>query len=180
MKSIKMTTGLVRLSYAHLFQPDEDLSGHEKYSASLIIPKGSNTVSIYKDHVKTLLADPEAKAILKNLSGVDDGLRDGDEKRPDDDAYAKAYYVNAKANTDHRPKILDRDRNEIVDPEEVYSGCYVQAVLTLYVYNTSGNKGIGVSLNAIRKIKDGERLAGTVVSESDWDDSLLGDVDELM
>ena len=75
---------------------------------------------------------------------------------------------------------LDRDRNEIVDPEEVYSGCYVQAVLTLYVYNTSGNKGIGVSLNAIRKIKDGERLAGTVVSESDWDDSLLGDVDELM
>lgn len=176
MKSIKMTTGLVRLSYAHLFQPAEDLSGHEKYSASLIIPKGSNTVSIYKDHVKTLLADPEAKAILKNLSGVDDG----DEKRPDDDAYAKAYYVNAKANTDHRPKILDRDRNEIVDPEEVYSGCYVQAVLTLYVYNTSGNKGIGVSLNAIRKIKDGDRLAGTVVSESDWDDSLLGDVDELM
>lgn len=67
-----------------------------------------------------------------------------------------------------------------MDPEEVYSGCYVQAVLTLYVYNTSGNKGIGVSLNAIRKIKDGERLAGTVVSESDWDDSLLGDVDELM
>ena len=67
MKSIKMTTGLVRLSYAHLFQPAEDLSGHEKYSASLIIPKGSNTVAIYKDHVKTLLADPEAKAILKNL-----------------------------------------------------------------------------------------------------------------
>ena len=179
MKSIKMTTGLVRLSYAHLFQPAEDLSGHEKYSASLIIPKGSNTVSIYKDHVKTLLADPEAKAILKNLSGVDDGLRDGDEKRPDDDAYA-SILRQREANTDHRPKILDRDRNEIVDPEEVYSGCYVQAVLTLYVYNTSGNKGIGVSLNAIRKIKDGERLAGTVVSESDWDDSLLGDVDELM
>lgn len=39
MKSIKMTTGLVRLSYAHLFQPAEDLSGHEKYSASLIIRK---------------------------------------------------------------------------------------------------------------------------------------------
>lgn len=124
MKSIKMTTGLVRLSYAHLFQPAEDLSGHEKYSASLIIPKGSNTVAIYKDHVKTLLADPEAKAILKNLSGVDDGLRDGDEKRPDDDAYAKAYYVNAKANTDHKPKILDRDRNEIVDLQRLLcAGC---------------------------------------------------------
>jgi hypothetical protein len=71
---------------------------------------------------------------------------------------------------------------EIADPNEIYSGCYVQAVLNLYAYNKNGNSGIGASLLGIRKIKDGEPLTGSHVSDDDFDDSLLeGDgLDDLM
>lgn len=176
---MKMTTGLVRASYAHVFEPKEDLNGTPKYSISLIIPKDSNTVGIYKKHVRELLDDPDTKRILGNTKGMWEPLRDGDEDRPDDEAYKNAYFINAKANADHRPKVLDHDRNEIVDTEDFYSGCWCQAVLSLYPFNKNGKKGIGVGLLAVRKIKDGAALGGTAVTDNDWDDSLV-DIDDLM
>lgn len=168
----KITTGLVRLSYANIFQPAVTPSGDEKYSASLIIPKDSNTVDIVKKEMKRMLADPEVKRILGNSTKfTHELLRDGDEKG--DDAYAGSYFINAKANIDHRPKVFTKDMVECADPEEVYSGCYVQAVISLYAYNKGGNKGIGASLIAIRKIKDGEHFSGLAVSADDFDNSLL-------
>lgn len=176
---MKFTTGLVRLSFAHIFQPAPDLNGNDKYSASLIIPKKSQTANRLKQAIADMLADPEIK---KNLGkgNIRNPLRDGDEK--DDEAYADSYFINAKSNPDHKPKVLDKDRQEVVDPSEVYSGCYVQAVVSLYPYNKGVNKGIGVSLLAIRKIKDGKAFTGSVVSDTDFDDSLLegDDLDDLM
>ena len=177
---MKMTTGLVRASYVHVFEPKDDLNGVPKYSISLIIPKGSNTVELYKKHVRELLADPESQRILgSNTKGMWDPLRDGDEDRPDDANYKNCYFINAKANSDHRPKVLDKDRNEIVDTEDFYSGCWCQAVLSLYVFNKNGKKGVGVGLLAVRKIKDDAPLGGTAVTDNDWDDSLV-DIDDLM
>ena len=45
MKSIKFVTGLVRLSYANIWAPKEDLSGRMRYSVSLLIKK-SDTKTI--------------------------------------------------------------------------------------------------------------------------------------
>lgn len=177
---MKFTTGMVRLSYAHLFAPAADLNGDEKYSASFIIPKNSKTVGIVKKAMEELLAQPETQKVLgktKNFSHP--LLRDGDEDRPDDEAYKDAFFLNAKSNLDHKPKVLTRDLTAVADPDEVYSGCYVQAVLNIYPYNKGGNKGIGASLMAVRKVKDGEPLTGSVVSENDFDDSLLEDMNDI-
>lgn len=40
-----ITTGIVRLSYAHIFEPAADLSGNIKYQATLLVPK-SDTKTI--------------------------------------------------------------------------------------------------------------------------------------
>ena len=40
-----------------------------------------------------------------------------------------------------------------------------------------GKKGIGIGLNAIRKIKDGEPLSGIVVTGDSWDDDLIDEKD---
>lgn len=172
--SVKVTTGLVRLSYAHLFTPTPNLNGELKYSSAIIVPKKSNTVGIITEKMEELLNDPETKRVLGKGRLSRELLRDGDEEKPDDDAYTGCYFFNANANPDHKPKVLDKDRQEIVDPDEVYSGCWAQAVISLYPYNKGGNKGIGAGLLAIRKIKDGERLSGSSVSDEDFDDSLLG------
>lgn len=179
--SKKFSTGLCRLSYAHLFHPATDPSGNERYSASLIINKGDKkTLDRYKAVIDEMMKDPEVLKVLGKGAGCRLPLRDGDTEREGDDAYKNSYYLNAKANTEHRPRVIDKDMNEVMDESEVYSGCYVQAVVSFYPYNKAGNRGIGCSLSAIRKIKDGKPLTGAVVTDDDFDDSLLGsDADDL-
>ena len=180
---MKITTGLVRLSYAHLLTPATMMgSDVEKYSASFIIPKSDKKgVAIIENAIEAMKNDKDAIAKWggKN-TGIRIPLRDGDTDRPEDAAYANSYFLNANANIDHKPRVLNRDRVEIVDPDEIYSGCWVQAVLSIYPYNSNGNKGIGVGLLGVRKIKDGDSLGGTVVSDNDFDDSLLDDAEDLL
>jgi hypothetical protein len=151
-----------------------------KYSASLIIPKDSDTVKRVNKVIVDLMARPETKQLMGKTKPKYELLRDGDEK--EDPAYEGAFYINAKSNEDHPPKVMDRDRVEVADPNEVYAGCYVQAIISIYAYNKNGNSGVGASLLGVRKIKDGEPLTGSVVSDSDFDDNLLeGDgLDDLM
>ncbi len=176
----KFTTGLTRLSYAHIFQPAPDLNGSMKYSASIILQKtDEKTHKRYKATIDKMLVDPEVIKILGSGGHPQLPLHDGDVERADDAAYKNAWYFNAKANPEHKPRVLDLNKEEVIDPSEVYSGCYVQAVLSFYPYNKGGNRGIGCSLGAIRKIKDGPPLTGIVISDNDFDDSLLSNIDDL-
>lgn len=172
---MKVVTGLVRLSYEHLVKPAADMDGVEKYSAALLIDKNDEKcVAQIENAIDTTLRDPEVLAKWGGKSaGVDRPVRDGDKERPDDAVYAGHYFINAKAGIDRKPKLYDRDRVEIVDQDEIYSGCYGQAVLQLYPYNHKGHKGLAWGINAFRKIKDGQPLTGGTVSASDFDDDLI-------
>ena len=75
-------------------------------------------------------------------------LRDGDVERPDDPSYANAYFVNANATT--APGIVDADRNPVLTRSEVYSGVYGRASISLYAFNSNGNKGIACGLNNLQ------------------------------
>lgn len=170
---MQFTTKTVRLSYANLFTPKTDLSGRVRYSCALLIPKDSDDVERIQSAFKQILSDPAALRILGGTKNIDLPLRDGDEK--DSPEYKGHYYLNAKADENRPPKVYTKDKVEIVDQSEVYSGCYAQASLSFYPYNKSGKKGIGVGLRGIRKIKDGEALSGSVVSDSEFDDELVKD-----
>jgi hypothetical protein len=111
MKSIKFVTGLVRLSYANIWTPKEDLSKRMRYSASLLIKKSdTKTVSRLKSKIKDLINDEEAKKILGTKGkDLDLPLRDGDKEKEGDPNYAGHYFLNAKASEEYPPKILDSD-----------------------------------------------------------------------
>ena len=93
-------------------------------------------------------------------------LRDGDIERPDDEAYAGCWFVNA--NNTAAPGIVDAERQPILDRSEVYSGVYGRASISFYAFNSSGNKGIACSLNNLQKIADGEPLGGHASAEADF------------
>lgn len=77
------------------------------------------------------------------------------------------YFLNC--NSTQKPGIVDKDLNEILDPDEVYSGCWGRASINFFPFNTNGNKGIGVGLNNIQKLKDDDRLgAARASAESDF------------
>ena len=103
-------------------------------------------------------------------------LRDGDLDRPDDEAYKGCYFVNANSND--KPGILDKFKNQITNPEDFYSGCYGYASINFYAFNTNGNKGIACGLNNLMKIEDGESLAGKVSAEVDFESIEAVEVEE--
>lgn len=83
-------------------------------------------------------------------------------------------------NSTQKPGIVDKDLNEILDPDEVYSGCWGRASINFFPFNTSGNKGIGVGLNNIQKLKDDERLgAARASAESDFGDDEYEDEEDF-
>lgn len=99
---MKVITGPdTRWSYANVWEPKSINGGTPKYSVSLIIPK-SDTKTIAKIEAAIEAAYKEGEAKLKGngksvpaLSVIKTPLRDGDIERPDDPAYANAYFVNA-------------------------------------------------------------------------------------
>mgnify|MGYP000762837256 CR=1 FL=1 len=174
----KVITGKVRFSYLHVFEPWAMEDGQEKkYTASLLIRK---------DDKATLDKINKAIEAAKNLAKAKNGgklpakfklpLSDGDIDKPEDDAYAGCYYVNANCKT--KPGVVDKDCNPILDQDEIYSGCYGRASITFYPFEVSGNKGIACGLNNVQKLKDGEPLGGRVAAEVDFADSFEDDEDD--
>ena len=146
--------------------------GAPKYSVSVIIPK-SDTVTINKIKATIEAAYEEGQSKLKGngktvpaLSILKTPLRDGDLERPDDPAYANAYFINA--NSASAPGIVDADRQPILERSEVYSGVYGRASINLYAFNSNGNKEIACGLNNLQKIRDSEPLGGKSRAEDDF------------
>ena len=169
----KVITGVnTRWSCVNAWEPKSINGGAPKYSVSLIIPK-SDTKTLEKIRAAIQAAYEEGQSKLKGngrsvpaLSALKTPLRDGDAERPDDEAYANSYFVNANSGT--APGIVDADRNPILERSEVYSGVYGRASINFYAFNSNGNKGIACGLNNLQKIRDGEPLGGKSRAEDDF------------
>lgn len=163
---VKFVTNKVRFSFVHVFEPAENLSGKLKYSVSILIPKTDKAgiAAFNKAFEETKQANVGyfGGSLPKVLKG---GLRDGDLER-EDAVYAGHYFFNA--NSDMKPGVFDENSQEIIDPNEFYSGCYGRASVTMYPYDMSGSKGIAFGLNAVKKTEEGEKLGGATSSANDF------------
>lgn len=166
-----ITTGKVRASYVSIFQPKAPQGGGEpKYSVTLLIPK-TDVVTI-----NSIYAEIE-KAKQEGVQKVFGGhippvckipLHDGDGVKPTSGEpfgeECKGHMV-ITASAKMQPSIVGLDMQNIINPADVYSGCYIRANINFFAYNTNGNKGIGCGLNAVQKIEDGEPLTARVSAE---------------
>ena len=169
----KVITGPnTRFSYVNAWEPKSINGGAPKYSVSLIIPK-TDAITVNKIKAAIQAAYEEGESKLKgngksvpDLSVLKTPLRDGDLERPDDEAYANSYFVNANSST--APGIVDADRNPIMERSEIYSGVYGRASINFYAFNSNGNKGIACGLNNLQRLHDGEPLGGKSRAEDDF------------
>lgn len=163
----RVVTGEVRLSYAHLFEPQSIQGSKPKYSVSLIIPKSDReTIGKIERAIDAAIEAGIGKFGGKrpNKAALKLPLRDGDTER-DDEAYAGCFFVNA--NSTLPPEVVDQDLNPVLSPAEVYSGCYARVSLSFYAFNTNGNRGIACGLGNVQKLRDGEPLGGGRTSAAD-------------
>jgi len=182
MNETKVTTGIVRLSYANIWEPKAGKDDvREKYSTAILIPKkDTKTIEAIKVAIEEAKQAGVAKLGGKIPNNLKVPLRDGDTDDAADgkEVYAGHYFINASSVT--APGIVDRNRKEILDREEVYSGCYCVVSLNFYAYNGEKSKGIAAGLNNIMKVKDGERLDGRTSAEEDFKDVVLDDDDDIL
>lgn len=174
----KVKTGKVRLSYPHLFEKYEK-SG--KYQCVILIDKkDKDTLGIMKKAIEATKEQGKNEKWNGKIPGNYAGpLHDGDDS--DKEGYAGCYYLSAK-NGQRRPQIIDLDKDDILDEEEVYAGCYIRASLRFFPYNQSGN-GVGCVLENIQKLADGEPLGGgssSAADDFDDDGEDDGEDDDLM
>ena len=170
----KVVTGQVRLSYANIFEPRSINGSEPKYSVSLIIPKDdTQQIEVIKQAIENAKERDKGKWNGKIPANLKLPLRDGDLERPEDEAYANSYFINA--NSTRPPAVvgteIDRATGKAIrlGEDEVYSGCYARVSINFYGFNAAGNRGIACGLGNIQKIADGERLGGGSTAEEDFE-----------
>lgn len=165
----KVITGVVRLSYANVWEPKSINGGTEKFSVSMIIPKSdTKTINAINAAVDAAIEEGRGKfgGKIPNRAALKLPLRDGDVDRPDDEAYKDSYFVNANSNS--APEIVDKALDPVMSRSEVYSGVYARVSVNFYAFNSNGNRGIACGLGNIQKVRDGEPLGGKTSAADDF------------
>ena len=174
MKKTQITTGKVRFSYVHAFEPREDNNGQEKYSVTLLIPKADKqTLKKIEAAIENAKANFQEKNPGKKFpANMHTTLHDGDGVKETGDEYGpecKGHMV-ISVSSKMKPVVVYADKTPMTEPTELYSGCYGRAVINFFVYNTAGKIGVSAGLNGLMKLEDGEPLSGSIVTDADWDD----------
>ena len=180
MSGTQITIGPGRFSYAWVFKPKKNDDGTEKYSVSFLWPKTDKktTAAVKKAIEAAIEADANGKRKLKGKTkGIKLPMRDGDTDREGDGAYEGMYFFTANSST--QPGIVDRDKQEILDPRDFKSGDHGYVAVNFYAFGEKGNLGIAVGLNHIMKSKNGVALTGSgQTAESAFEDIEIEDTEE--
>lgn len=167
-----VTTGQVRLSYAHLFTPYANPNGGDpKFSVTILVPKSDVAT---KQRIDAAIN----AAIIAGVSSRWNGIRppqvaipihDGDGARPSDGMpfgqECKGHWVFT-ASSKQQQAIVDLNMNPIISQTEIYSGIFARVNVNFFPYANSGKKGVGCGLGPIQKLADGEPLGGQVSAEA--------------
>ena len=177
VNSTKVVTGKVRFSYVNLFEPKAfDENQVAKYSVTLIIPKTDvGTIQRMKDAIQAAAEKgkstkfggkipPVLKSTLKDADK--DTNNDGEILATLDENLKNCYVLRVSSTT--KPGVVDANLNPIIDPTEIYSGCYGRASVNFFAYNSNGNKGISAGLGNVQKLEDGEPLGSVSTPEHDF------------
>lgn len=172
----KVLTPEFRLCFPSLFSPDEK-SG--KFGFRAVWSKDTDLKALKLSLLEVVKAEkPELHAeflatfktkwpsMPMNIKGFGQPFRDGDEKSWD--GFANGVYITVK--TKFKPTVVDRKVQQIIDPDEIYAGCYAYMTIEPYFYPSKdgGTPGFAFGLRNVMKSRDGERLAGGSNAEEDF------------
>ena len=166
-KLIKVLTPEFRASYPSIFTPKKnDLNGKEEYSVMALFPKDAD--------LKPLFA--AAKEVTESVWGKDKAkwpknLKDPFKKQdPTKPGHTEgAYFLNIKCDASKNvPGVLNAKKVQIIDPTEIYGGCYGRATITFFAYDLPAAKGVSMLLNNFQKTRDGDPFGNRSKPEDDF------------
>lgn len=183
----------VRLSFPHVFEPRASIEdGPKKYRAAFLMDPETESG---KANIKKLKAafDKAALGVWKTKEKADkirarldsdrSGLREGDDcTNKEGDVYTGYEgMMVVSASNNRKPKVLRRDKSVIDSTEaaEIYAGCYVNAVISVWATNQEkmGGNGLFASLEIVQYSRAGEPFGAAELDEDDYLED-MGDEDE--
>ena len=174
----------VRLSFPALFEAEAFKPGDEpKYKATLLVDKKSPQIAEVNAAILAILRESpkvgpkKADAVLKQISGNPNKFcwRDGDSAAYD--GYAGMMALSAKSKGGVRPTVLNSDKTPLTARDgKPYAGCYVNASVDIYVYESSGI-GITAQLRGVQFVRDGDAFAAGRPADSDEFESVAEGAD---
>ncbi len=158
------------LSFPTLFVPRAPVEGAEpRYSLTLVFDKVQQATAEYKTLRDAVAACAREKWGNKVPSNLRSPFRDASEK--DYAGYEDGFiFINAWTKT--APGLVGPNREDIHDPNDIWAGQLARASVKPFAYDTSGNRGIGLSLQNVQIGKfDMPRLDGRVAASKAFDDA---------
>lgn len=179
----RLVVGPVRFTYVHAFEPYAiDGKGPEKYRVCAVIDKNEKTAIRLLERA---IEEAKKEGIEKKWGGklppvgkLTLPLHDGDEERPDQEEFKNTVYFNCSS--DIQPEILDKKGAPIIKPTDFYSGCYGNISISIYPYDSGGNRGVGIGLNNLQKTEDGPNLTGRTSAADDFKNHIVEDDDDFL
>lgn len=173
MNQTKVTTGEVRFSFPHVFQPHANQQNQEpKYSVTILIPK-TDTATI--NAIQAAMQAAAQEGVSSKFNGqmpamLKYPLHDGDGVRPNGEAFGEECKgcMVMTASSKQRPEVVDTNLQTILNPAEIYAGCYGRVSLNFFPYNSNGNRGVGCGLNNVQKLRDGDPLTSRTSAKEDF------------
>ena len=174
-KATHFVTGKARLSYVSLNQPRVPMGGGEpKFSVTVLVPKTDVTT---KARIDAAIKAAAQLGVSKQWNGVMPPVMatpvyDGDGPRANGDKFGPeckgCWVFTASSKADRRPRIVDAQVQDIIDPSEIYSGIYGRVGVDAYPYNRNGKRGIALGLTNVQKTEEGEPLGSVTSAEDDF------------
>lgn len=188
-ETVTLLTPEFRLSYPYLFDPQKqqraDGKTFDKYSCVMIFrvkptpeseAKGEKIVDIKPLRTMALTAVQskwgldqskwDKKLFVEHPNG-NSPFRDGGLKNTD--GYGPGtIYVTAWST--FKPQVFDRAKNEVLDKNLFYPGCYARAVISMFSwYNKQKGNGVSFNLHGIQFVRDGNPLTARVDASKEFD-----------
>lgn len=183
----------VRLSFPHLFEARASIEdGPKKFRAAFLMDpetkSGQANIAKINKAIDTAVlgvwkTKEKADRIRKRLDSDRSGLQQGDDRANKEGEVYPGYegQMVISATNGRKPKVLRRDKSHIDSTEaaEIYAGCYVNAVISIWATNLKkhGGNGIFATLEIVQFSKHGEPFGAGELDEDDYLED-LGDLDD--
>lgn len=165
---VDLKTNIGVFSFPHIFKQtvSKNDDGDDVYEIQFLIPKSDRAgVKAIHDAITKVAKAKWGDKYKSVKSPLRDGDKEADELTEDGSTRGEKYperlghyFMNARSK---KPiAVVDRDRDLITDHDAVYGGCKGILNVTMYPYITKGNQGVGVGLNGVQKVADGESFGG--------------------
>lgn len=150
----------VRLSFPHLFTAHAMEEGQEaKFSATFLL---DNTIhGALLDHIDAVIERLALDQFKKKI-GFKRCLKDGNEKSELEGYGDGISFLTASNKV--RPGVVDRRLNPVTEADGIiYAGCYVNAIIRLWVQDNKWGKRVNAQLQCVQFVKDGESFGVSTV-----------------